>query len=862
MGTFWSVDTSGDLNTAGSIIAAGGITSTSITEGFLPPQLTTTQRNAIPTPTTGLEVFNTTTGQLEFWNGSAWVAVGSTTGVTSLNSLTGALLIVGTTNEITVTPAGSSITLATPQAINTGASVTFAHLALTGLTNSTVVVTDGSDNLVSSSTTTTELGYVHGVTSAIQTQLSLLAPLASPTFTGTVTIPTLTLTSPLTVANGGTGQTTAAAAFNALTPMTTTGDLEYESASNVASRLAIGSSGQVLTVVSGVPAWAAATGTTYTAGTGLTLTGTVFSLTNPVTVALGGTGLATLTAHNVMLGEGTSNVAFAAPGTSGQLFISQGASSDPAFEAMSGDATILSTGVLTLATVNSNVGSFGSSTSIPSFTVNAKGLITAASGNVVIAPAGTLSGTTLNSTVVSSSLTSVGTITSGTWTGTTIAIANGGTGDTSLTAYAVLCGGTTSTAAIQSIASVGTSGQVLTSNGAGALPTFQTSTGGVTSITGTTNEVIASASTGAVTLSLPQAIATTSSVTFGEITIGSLGQGQISTGGAGSPLQIAAANTLTLVAGSGSGQIVCNANAVVPITSNGVTLGTTSLPFSNIFTKQEIVFQETGAGTNNIELSAPASIGTSYSLVLPSAQGGASTFLQNDGSGNLSWTAGGSGTVNSGTATHLSYYATSTNAVSDAASNTISGSYTFSGGAGALTMSSSTIAMGSNKITGLANGTAASDAVAFAQVLGFRVLQVVSNNTSTTTTSSTTTYADATNLNVTITPTLSTSTIWIIASVNCLANNSATQICSVGLRIVRGSSTVISTYEGVCSLGGGSATSGRNTSQVLLFKPDSPATTSATTYKIQMNSGNGTATASVNDQNIATGSFIYAIEIG
>ena len=102
--------------------------------------------------------------------------------------------------------------------------------------------------------------------------------------------------------------------------------------------------------------------------------------------------------------------------------------------ALTGDVTATGPGSVaaTLATVNSNTGSFGSSTSIPSFTVNGKGLITAASGNVVIAPAGTLSGTTLNSTVVSSSLTSVGTITSGTWNGTTIAIANGGTGQTSL----------------------------------------------------------------------------------------------------------------------------------------------------------------------------------------------------------------------------------------------------------------------------------------------------------------------------------------------------------------------------------------------------------------------------------------------
>jgi hypothetical protein len=100
--------------------------------------------------------------------------------------------------------------------------------------------------------------------------------------------------------------------------------------------------------------------------------------------------------------------------------------------ALTGDGTASGPGsaAFTLATVNSNVGSFGGASSVPSFTVNAKGLITAASATAVVAPAGTLSGTTLNSTVVSSSLTSVGTITSGTWTGTTIAIANGGTGQT------------------------------------------------------------------------------------------------------------------------------------------------------------------------------------------------------------------------------------------------------------------------------------------------------------------------------------------------------------------------------------------------------------------------------------------------
>ena len=66
----------------------------------------------------------------------------------------------------------------------------------------------------------------------------------------------------------------------------------------------------------------------------------------------------------------------------------------------------------------------------------------------------------------------------------TLPVANGGSGRASTTAYAVICGGTTTTGAEQSIASVGTSGQVLTSNGAGALPTFQAAAGAT--ITGTT----------------------------------------------------------------------------------------------------------------------------------------------------------------------------------------------------------------------------------------------------------------------------------------------------------------------------------------------------------------------------------------
>ena len=69
------------------------------------------------------------------------------------------------------------------------------------------------------------------------------------------------------------------------------------------------------------------------------------------------------------------------------------------------------------------------------------------------------------------------------WSGTDLSVANGGTGVSTLTAYAPIFGGTTGTGAVQS-GTVGTSGQVLTSNGAGALPTFQAASGGMGVILG------------------------------------------------------------------------------------------------------------------------------------------------------------------------------------------------------------------------------------------------------------------------------------------------------------------------------------------------------------------------------------------
>ena len=48
----------------------------STTQGMLVPRMTTAQRDAISTPANALMVYNTTVNAFQFWNGTAWAAVG------------------------------------------------------------------------------------------------------------------------------------------------------------------------------------------------------------------------------------------------------------------------------------------------------------------------------------------------------------------------------------------------------------------------------------------------------------------------------------------------------------------------------------------------------------------------------------------------------------------------------------------------------------------------------------------------------------------------------------------------------------------------------------------------------------------
>ena len=173
---------------------------------------------------------------------------------------------------------------------NTSGVITF------GTTNITFAQIS-SAQIYSAGTGLTLTGTTFSLTSPVATTLGGTG-LTSFTSGGAVyaTSTSALTTGTLPIASGGTGQTTASAAFNALSPITTTGDLILGNGSNSATRLGIGANGYVLTSDGTTASWAASTGgvTSFSAGTtGLTpSTGTTGAITlaGTLAVANGGTG--------------------------------------------------------------------------------------------------------------------------------------------------------------------------------------------------------------------------------------------------------------------------------------------------------------------------------------------------------------------------------------------------------------------------------------------------------------------------------------------------------------------------------------------------------------------------------------------
>jgi len=141
---------------------------------------------------------------------------------------------------------------------------------------------------------------------------------------------------------------------------------------------------------------------------------------------------------------------------------------------------------------------------------------------------------------------------------------------------------------------------------------------------------------------------------------------------------------------------------------------------------------------------------------------------------------------------------------------------------------------------------------------GGKVLQVVSANNSTETSSSSSTFAD-TNLTATITPTSATSTILVL--VNQTGLGKQTNDTQLHMRLLRGA-TVISNFERIAANNGANTNNFVGASSVAYV--DSPATTSATTYKTEFASKNNNATVYVQGSSAGTASMstIVLMEIG
>jgi hypothetical protein len=470
------------------------------------------------------------------------------------------------TNERVLT-AGSNIT------INDGG----ANGNLTvGLTNNSLTVTAGTGlsgggsvalgstttlNLANTSVSANSYGSASSVaTFTVDAQGRLTAAASTP-----IAINGNQITSgSVAVSNGGTGATTAQGAINTLSGLTTNGDLLYYDGTNT-TRLARGTNGQCLTSNGTTLVWGDCNGSgsgNYIQNTTANQNSANFNMQSAATTSVTAKfrAIASQTADIIQIRDNTDTTTVFSVAPNGNLTAGtlNGAS------ITGGTLSTTAVNGVTTANIVLTTGSYADPAWITSLAKSKVGL-----ANV--------ENTALSTWAGSSNITTLGTITSGTWQGTAVGLAYGGTGATTASGARSNLGATTvggnlftltNPSAIRFI-QINADNTVSTLDAAA----FRTAIGaGTSSTTGTVTSVSGSGGTTGLTLT-GGAITTSGTLTLGgTLAVANGGTGAttftsngIIYGNAGGTLQVTAASTganqclITATAGGAPTWGSCNA---------------------------------------------------------------------------------------------------------------------------------------------------------------------------------------------------------------------------------------------------------------------------------------------------------------
>jgi hypothetical protein len=559
-----------------NIFAQVGISTTSITPdptsilelrsttlGFLAPRMTTTQRDAITSPATGLLIYNTTTNQLNYFSGLAWQVV-TGGGQSQLNG-SGFVKASGTTISY-----DNSTYL-------TSAITSFSKTDNYGITSSVTNSTTTPNHTIGVDTTliSSRLWRQKGIDS--------LGAIIATKGTGTVT----SVTSATGDATVATTTTTPVITIVSAPKLTTARNIQGVPFDGTANINPVNGTGFVK-----------ATGTTlsYDNSTYITNANVVFNnQANSYTAGMKQSFQSSATTAGFNFGGATADPSSLA---SGDMWFRTDTKKVQYYDGTTiryfvGEALAqtltnkdLTSGTNTFPTFNQNTtGSAATLTTARNIYGNSFNGSADLSGIIASTYGGTGNGFTKFSGPATSEKTftlpnaSANILTDN----AAVTVAQGGTGVTSTTAYGVITGGTTTTGTLQN-AGAGSTGQVLTSNGSSALPTWQMPTGVLVNVMFITSGTTYTPTTG--TKSILIEMVGGGGGGGGVITKGSVSAG----GGAGGYIKtyvtgISDASTYTIaIGGGGAGGIATGgANG----TAGGATTFTTlagSTPASITFT--------------------------------------------------------------------------------------------------------------------------------------------------------------------------------------------------------------------------------------------------------------------------------------